>query len=112
MYNDERADIDVEIEYERNIIEYMLKPTLTNNKTCFLLHPNLYSTCNYQSPHNLVLGTSIKTRLGNVGDVTLLILGTSIKARLGNLGRIVIDRLNYPSLGIPSKPHSPYTQIA
>jgi hypothetical protein len=90
MYNDERADIDVEIEYEHNIVEYVSKPTQTNKKTCFLLHSDLHSTCNYQSPHNLVLGTSIRTRLGNLGDVTLLILGTSIKACLGNLGDVTL----------------------
>ncbi len=66
------------------------KTALQTNHLCFLLHPDLYSTCNYQSPHNLVLGTSIKTCLGNLGDVTLLILGTSIKACLGNLGDVTL----------------------
>jgi len=36
----ELTSIDAEIEYECNIIEYMLKPTKTNNKIRFLLHPN------------------------------------------------------------------------
>jgi hypothetical protein len=47
MYDDERAVIDVEIEYERNIVEYVSKLTETNNRTHFRLHLDLYSTCNY-----------------------------------------------------------------
>jgi hypothetical protein len=77
----------------------MSKPTKTNNKTRFLLHPDLYSTCNYQSPHGLILSASIKARLGNLGDATFFILGTSIKAHLGDLSNATIDRLNY--LGMP-----------
>lgn len=46
-YDDKWVNIDAEIEYERNIIEYMSKPTETRNKTWFLLHLDLYSTCNY-----------------------------------------------------------------
>jgi hypothetical protein len=65
------------IDYECNITEYVSKPTETNNRTHFLLHLDLYSTCNYQSPHDLILGVSIK-------------------ARLGNLGGAALDHLNYP----------------
>jgi hypothetical protein len=81
MYDDEQADINAKIEYECNIVEYMLKPTETNNRTHFLFHPDLYSTYNYQSPHDLILGTSIKAHLSNLGGTTL-------------------DCLNYPSLTI------------
>jgi hypothetical protein len=69
----EPTSIDAKIEYECNIVEYMLKPTKTktNNKIRFLFHPNLYSTYNYRSSHGLILGMSIKTRLRNLGDATL-----------------------------------------
>lgn len=69
----EPTSIDAKIEYECNIVEYMLKPTKikTNNKIRFLFHPNLYSTYNYRSLHGLILGMSIKTRLRNLGDATL-----------------------------------------
>jgi hypothetical protein len=59
------------IEYEHNVVEYMLKPSETINKTHLLLHPDLYSTCNYWSPHGLILGESIKTHLGNLGGAAL-----------------------------------------
>jgi hypothetical protein len=45
-YDDERADMDAKIEYESNIVEYVSKPTETNNKIRFLFHLDLYSTCN------------------------------------------------------------------
>jgi hypothetical protein len=38
--------MDAKIEYERNIAEYVSKPTKTNNKIRFLFHLDLYSTCN------------------------------------------------------------------
>jgi hypothetical protein len=98
MYDDERANINVEIEYEHNIIEYMSKPTETNKKIHFLLHPNLYSTCNYQSLHDLILGMSIKARLSNLSSATLRILSVSIKTCLGNLSATTFNRLNYPGL--------------
>jgi len=81
MYDDEQADIDVKIKYERNIIEYMSKPTKTNSKTHFLLHSDLYSTYNYQSLHGLILGASIKTHLSNLDGVAF-------------------NRLNYLGMGI------------
>jgi hypothetical protein len=98
MYDDERAIIDVEIKYERNIIEYVSKPTETNNRTRFLLHLDLYSFCNYWSSHDLTLDTSIKTSLGNLNGITLLILNASIKACLSDLSGATFDCLNY--LGI------------
>ncbi len=69
------------IEYERNVVEYVSKPTKTNNRTRFLLHLDLYSTYNYQRPHNLILGVLIKAHLVNLGGVDL-------------------DHLNYPGLGM------------
>jgi hypothetical protein len=75
-------------------------PTKTNNKTRFLLLPNLYSTCNYQSPHGLILSVSIKARLGNLSNATFFILGASIKAHLGDLGSATINRLNYLGMSI------------
>jgi hypothetical protein len=79
MYNNEWVDIDAEIEYECNIVEYVSKPTKTKDRTCFLLHSDLYSTYNYQSPHDLILGTSINAHLGNLDGTTF-------------------DCLNYPDL--------------
>jgi hypothetical protein len=83
MYNNERVDINARIKYERNIAEYMSKPTETNNRTRFLLHldlySDLYSTYNYRNPHGLILGALIKAQLGDLGDAAL-------------------NRLNYPSL--------------
>jgi uncharacterized membrane protein len=45
-YDNEWVDINVDIEYECNITKYVSKLTKTNNRTCFLLHPDLYSTYN------------------------------------------------------------------
>jgi len=81
MYDDERIDIDPKIKYERNVTEYVSKPTKTNNKIRFLLHPDLYSTYNYQRLHNLILGVSIK-------------------AHIVNLGNVALDHLKYPGLGM------------
>lgn len=76
----------------------MSKPTETNNKIRFLIHPVLYSTYNYWSPHDLVLSASIKARLSNLGGASFLILGVSIKAHLGNLGSATLDHLNYQGM--------------
>ncbi len=81
-YDDEWTNIDAKIEYECNIAKYVSKPTKTNNKIRFLLHPDLNSTCNYQSPNGLILGVSIKAHLVNLGDATF-------------------DHLNYLGLHMP-----------
>jgi hypothetical protein len=52
-YDDEWADIDAKIEYERNIAEYVSKSTKIINRARFLFHLDLYSTCKCQSPHGL-----------------------------------------------------------
>jgi hypothetical protein len=87
MYDNEWADIDAEIKYEYNIAKYVSKPTETNNITRFLFHPDLYSTYNYQSPHNLILGALIKAHLGSLDDASLdclNYLGLTIKFRTVN----------------------------
>jgi hypothetical protein len=75
MYDNGQVDINAEIKYERNIIEYMSKPTKTNNRTHFILHldlySDLYSTCNYRNTHGLILGASIKAQIGDLGGTTL-----------------------------------------
>jgi hypothetical protein len=77
-----------------NMCRNQLKRTKIDNKSRFLLRPDLYSTYNYRSPHDLILNVSIKAHLDDLGGITFLILGSSIKARLDNLGDTTLDRIN------------------